>query len=67
MRKTLLTSLENVVVIGAAGVSVHYLAGLDWPWAILIGGGVSIALRWLLRSGTVARVRKPKPPLTGDG
>ena len=49
MRKTLLTFLENVVVIVAVGVSVHYLAGLDWPWAILIGGGVSIALRWLLR------------------
>ena len=35
MRKTLLTFLENVVVIVAVGV---------------------------LRSGTVARVRKPKPP-----
>ena len=65
MLKTLLTSLENVVVIVAVGVSVHYLAGLDWPWAIVIGGGVSVALRWLLRSGTVARVRKP--PLTGGG
>lgn len=65
MLKTMLTYLGNIVVIVAVGVSVHYLAGLDWPWAILIGGGVSVGLRWLLRSGTAARVRKP--PLTGGG
>jgi hypothetical protein len=61
----MLTYVENVIVIVAVGVSLHYLAGLDWPWAILIGGGVSVALRWLLPSGTLARVRKP--PLTGGG
>jgi hypothetical protein len=63
--KTMLTSIENVIVIVAVGVSAHYLAGLDWPWAILIGGAVSVALRWLVRSGTLARLRKP--PLTGGG
>ena len=65
MLKTMLTFVENVAVIVAVGVSVHYFVGLDWPWAILIGGGVSVALRWLLRSGTIARARKP--PLAGGG
>jgi hypothetical protein len=63
--KKILTPVENVAVIGAVGVPVHYLAGLDWPWAILIGGAVLIALRWLLRSEAVARVRRR--PLTGGG
>ena len=65
MLKTMLTYVENLTVIVAVGVSVHYLGGFDWPWAISIGAAVFVALRWLLRSGTVARVRKP--PLTGGG
>ena len=48
MLKTMLTYAENVIVIVAVGVSVHYLGGLDWPWAIVIGAAVSVALRWLL-------------------
>ena len=54
----MLTYVENVVVIVAVGVPVHYLAGLDWPWAILIGAAVLVALRWLMHSAAVARVRK---------
>ena len=65
MLKTMLTYIENAIVIVAVGVSVHYLGGLDWPWAILIGAAVSVVLRWLLRSVGAARVRKP--PLTGGG
>ena len=65
MLKTMLTYIENAIVIVAVGVSVHYLAGLDWPWAILIGAAVSVVLRWLLRSVGATRVRKP--PLTGGG
>ena len=65
MLKTMLTYVENVIVIVAVGASVHYLGGLDWPWAILIGAAVSVALRWLLRSVGPARARKP--PLTGGG
>ncbi len=37
MLKTMLTYVENVIVIVAVGVSVHYLGGLEWPWAISIG------------------------------
>ena len=65
MLNTVLTYVANVTVIVAVGVSVHYLAGLDWPWAILIGAAVLVALRWLLRSVGAARERKP--PLTGGG
>ena len=65
MLKKMLTYVENVVVIVAVGVPVHYLAGLDWPWAILIGAAVLVALRWLMHSAAVARFRKR--PLTGGG
>ena len=63
MFKTALSTAENVAVIAIVGVSVHYLAGLDWPWAVVIGAAVSVALRWLIHSGAVERVRKR--PLTG--
>jgi hypothetical protein len=65
MLKTVLTYVETVIVIAAVGVPIHYLAGLDWPWAIVIGAAVSVALRWLIRNGSLARARKP--PLTGGG
>ena len=50
MLDTMLATVENVIVIAAVGASLHYLAGLDWPWAVLVGAGVSLALRRLLRS-----------------
>lgn len=65
MFKTVLSTAENLAGIAAVGVPVHYLAGLDWPWAIVIGAAVLIALRWLIHSGTLGGVRKP--PLTGGG
>jgi hypothetical protein len=52
----MLTCAENVVLIVAVGVSIHDLAGLDWPWAIVVGAAVSIALRWLIHGGTLARL-----------
>ena len=65
MLNTMLTYVANVIVIVVVSVSVHYLGGLDWPWATLIGAAVLVALRWLLRS--VGAVRERKPPLTGGG
>jgi len=47
--ETMLTFIESVTVIVAVGVSLHYFGGLDWPWAILIGAGAAVALRWFLR------------------
>lgn len=65
MLKTFPTYVANVIVIGAVGLSLHYLAGLDWPWAVLIGAGVSVALRLLIGSRSFAR--SGKPPLEGGG
>ena len=60
MFKTALSTAENVAVIAAVAVPVHYLAGLDWPWAIVIGAAVSIVSRWLIHGGTLARFWKPR-------
>jgi hypothetical protein len=56
------TTIENVVVIAAVGVPVHYLTGLDWPWAIVIGAAAIIALRWLIHLGGLDQRRKPPLP-----
>jgi hypothetical protein len=64
MLETTLTALATVVVIAAVGLSVHYLAGLDWPWAIAVGAAVSIALRLLVPRAHLAR--GTKPPSIGE-
>ena len=63
MSKTALTYAETLVFIVAISVPVHYLAGLDWPWAIVIGAAASIALRWLIHRAVAIRLRRP--PLAG--
>lgn len=61
--KTALVYGEAVAVIVAVSVPVHYLGGLDWPWAIVIGAGASVVLRSLIHGGIFARLRKR--PLIG--
>jgi len=63
MSKTALIYTEAVAVIVVVSVPVHYLSGLAWAWAIVIGAVTSIVLRWLIHGGTVPRLRKP--PLAG--
>lgn len=48
MSRKLLIYAENAAVIIVVALVVHYLAGLDWPWAFVIGAGASIVLRWLV-------------------
>jgi hypothetical protein len=55
---------ESLAIIVAVSVAVHYLSGLDWPWAIVIGAATSVVLRRLIHSGTLARLRNR--PLAGD-
>ena len=62
MSKTAFIYAERVAFIAAVSVPVHYLGGLDWPWAIVIGAATSIILSWLIHGGTVARLRKPPLP-----
>jgi membrane protein implicated in regulation of membrane protease activity len=63
MSKTALTYLEAVALIAAVSLPVHYLGGVDWPWAIVIGAAASIALRWLIHRAVAIRLRRP--PLAG--
>ena len=50
MSKTALTYAETMAFIFAVGVPAHYLVGLDWPWAIVIGAVASVLLRLLIHS-----------------
>ena len=50
MSKTMLTYAETAALVVAVGLPVHYLAGLDWPWAIVIGVAASIILRLLIHA-----------------
>jgi hypothetical protein len=63
LSKTALTYAETLVFVVAVSVPAHYLAGLDWPWAIVIGAAVSIALRRLIHSWK--GVRRGKPRMSG--
>ena len=63
MFKRALMYAESVVIIVAVSVAVHYFGGFDWPWASVIGATTSVVLRWLIHSGTLARLRNR--PLAG--
>ena len=39
---------QTLVLLIAVAVVVHYLTGLDWPWAIVAGAAVSLAARALI-------------------
>lgn len=62
MFKRALMYAEALAVVLAVSVPVHYLGGLDWPWAIVTGAATSIVLRWLIHGGTLARLRKRPLP-----
>jgi hypothetical protein len=53
---------EAIAAIVAVSVPVHYLGGLDWPWAIVIGAATSVVLRWLVHGGMLERSRKQPLP-----
>ena len=42
MSKTATHYIEAIAVIAAVAAAVHYLAGLDWPWAIVLGAAASV-------------------------
>ena len=62
MFKRALVYAESVAIIVAVSVPVHYLGGLDWPWAIVVGAATSVVLRGLVHGGTLARLRKRPLP-----
>ena len=62
MSKKAFIYAEAVAVIIAVSVPVQYFGGLDWPWAIAIGGATSVVVRWLIHGGALARLRKRPLP-----
>jgi hypothetical protein len=48
MLKDSLRYTETALITAAVSVPVHYLGGLDWPWAIAIGLAASIVFRALI-------------------
>ncbi len=48
MLKSSLRYIETALFTAAVCVPVHYVTGIDWPWAIAIGLGASILLRALI-------------------
>jgi hypothetical protein len=58
--KTALAYAEALVFVVAVSVPVHYVARLDWPWAIVVGAAASIALRWLIHSRKATRPERPR-------
>jgi len=54
-RKALLYG-EAALFTLALTVPVHYLGGLDWPWALVIGLAASLVLRVLIHGRSAARL-----------
>jgi membrane protein implicated in regulation of membrane protease activity len=52
MSKTATIYAETVAIVIAVTAAAHYLAGLDWPWAIVTAAALSILLRRLLHRRT---------------
>lgn len=50
-------SAQTLVILAAVAAGVHYLFGVDWPWAIVIGAAVSTALRAVARRWPEERPR----------
>ena len=60
MSKTTIHYIEAIAVIAAVAAPAHYLAGLDWPWAIVLGAAASILLRALSHPRTAPPATKER-------
>ena len=47
MSKTTAQYIQAIAAIAVVAAGVHYLTGLEWPWAIVIGASASILFRAL--------------------
>jgi hypothetical protein len=47
---------EIAVILVAVATAVHYLAGVDWPWAVVAGAAAATLARGLIHRRTPARL-----------
>ena len=48
MKNTLLY-VETTAILVAVAAAVHFVASLDWPWAIALGAAAAVLARVLLQ------------------
>jgi len=56
MARNALLYAETIVLMLAVGVPVHFLGGLDWPWALAIGAGAAIVVCATIHGRTATRL-----------
>lgn len=56
MPKTAALYSEILVIIAVVAVATHYLAALDWPWAIVAGAAASLLARAIFHRKPAARL-----------
>ena len=59
MLKSIAAYAQAVALIAVVAVPLHFLAGLDWPWAVVAGGLAAIVLRPLIRRARIASDGRP--------
>jgi Kef-type K+ transport system membrane component KefB len=50
MSKKTTIYVQTLVILALTAVIAHYLAGLDWPWALVAGAALSIIARTLINA-----------------
>ena len=50
MSKATTIYAQTLVILAVTAVVAHYLAGLDWPWALVAGAALSILARALIKA-----------------
>lgn len=54
MKKVLLEA-EAIAILAAVAAIVHFIASVDWPWAIVIGAATAVVARRLIHRRTPAQ------------
>jgi hypothetical protein len=57
MIKTVLPYAETAMFTAVTLPPVHYFAGLDWPWALVIGLATATVLRALIHGSSALHSR----------
>lgn len=55
MANTVLRYIETTAIVVVVAAAVHYIANVDWPWAIAAGAAASVLVRAILHRRPAAR------------